>query len=96
MARNQILVPIGDPEQGFDQRFSFVCGAGYLLLKSDTLLLYGHYWVPINFWFHKWPFQENAYHSINFASRAFIEKQMAAKRSFKNKFTLIKKLFLKI
>ena len=102
MARTQIQVPIGHPEQGLrrwlreglDQRFSFVCGAAYLLLKSDTL--YGPYRVPINVESHKWPFQENAYYSINFASCAFTEKQMAAKRTLKNKFSLIKKLLLKI
>jgi len=55
-------------------------------------LLYGRNRVPNNFEFHKWLFQENAYYNINFASRAFTEKQMAAKRSFKNKLSLIKKI----
>ena len=50
------------------------------------------YCVPNNFEFHNWLFQENAYYSINFVSRAFTEKQIAAKRSFKNKCSFIKKI----
>ena len=99
MARTQIVVPIGHPEQGSrrwlpegrDQRFSFVCGAGYLLVKRIRCCCM-EYCVPNNFEFHNWLFQENAYYSINFASRAFTEKQIAANRSFKNKFSFIKKI----
>lgn len=88
-ARTQIVVPIGHPEQGLrrwlleglDQRFSFVCGAAYLLLKRIRCCCMD-YWVPNNF----------EYYNINFASRAFTEKQMAANRYLKNKLSLIKML----
>ena len=94
-----MVVPIGHPEQGLrrwlpeglDQRFSFVCGAAYLLLKRIRCCCVDHC-VPNNFEFHNWLFQENAYYSINFASLAFTEKQTAAKKSFKNKFSSIKKI----
>ena len=92
------MVPIGHPEQGLrrclpeglDQRFSFVCGAAYLLLKRIRCCCVDHC-VP-NFEFHNWLFKENSYYSINFASLAFTEKQTAGKKSFKNKFSLIKKI----